>query len=197
MPKTIFYARVSTRDQNLDLQLTAAKRLGVKTANLFVERASGARRDRPELTKALAACERGDTFACYKLDRVGRSVPHLAKLIEDFETRGVHFRTVEGEVNTSGSAGRMVLHMLAAVAQFERDLILERTRAGLAAAVKNGKRLGPPLKGQPAMVKRARELMDKDGLNAEEAARVIGVSRRTLFRGLKAAREYDGLWGSN
>jgi DNA invertase Pin-like site-specific DNA recombinase len=195
MPKTVFYARVSTRDQNLDPQLAAAKQLGVSTKHLFVERASGARHDRPELAKALAACERGDTFAAYKLDRVGRSVPHLAKLIEDLETRGVHFRTVEGEINTSGSAGRMVLHMLAAVAQFERDLILERTRAGLAVAVRNGKRLGPPSKWQPGMVRRARELMDKDGLNANEAARVLGVSRRTLFRGLKQAREHDELIG--
>ena len=89
----------------------------------------------------------------------------------------------------------MVFHMLAAVAQVERDLILERTRAGLAVARKNGKRLGPPQKWRPDMVKRARELMSKDGLNASEAARVLGVSRRTLFRGMRFAREHDELVG--
>jgi DNA invertase Pin-like site-specific DNA recombinase len=86
--------------------------------------------------------------------------------------------------------------MLGAVAQFERDLILERTRAGLAAARARGKRLGPPVKWSPDMVARARDLMTKDGLNADDAAKVLSVSRRTLFRGLRAAREHDELAGA-
>jgi Enterobacteriaceae phage serine recombinase len=195
MPKIVFYARVSTKDQKVDLQLDAARRLGVATADIFVEKGSGIRHDRPELARALAALLPGDTLACFKLDRIGRSLAHLTKLLADLEARGVHFRTVEDGLSTQGSTGKLVLHMLGAVAQFERDLILERTRAGLAAARARGKRLGPPVKWSAGMANRARALMEKDGLSADHAARVLGVSRRTLFRGLRAAREHDELAG--
>ena len=84
MVKTIFYARVSTRDQSLDLQVDAARRMGVKEEHIFRERASGARHDRPQLPKALAVMEKGDTLACFKLDRIGRSLPHLVTILEDF-----------------------------------------------------------------------------------------------------------------
>lgn len=191
--KTIFYARVSTRDQKTDLQLDAARRLGIPSDNIFVEKASGLRHDRPVLAKALAALEKGDTLACYKLDRIARSLAHVTNLLADLETRGVHFRTVEDGLSTQGSTGKLILHVLGAVAQFERDLILERTKAGLEAAKKRGKRLGPPLKWSPDMAKKARTLMMKDGLNGDEAARVLGVSRRTMFRGLRAARDHDEL----
>ena len=193
MAKTLFYARVSTRDQKADLQIEAAKRLGVKTANIYVEKASGARHKRPVLDKVLAALQKGDTLATYKLDRIGRSLAHVSKLLKELQQRGIHFRTVDDNLDTRSSNGKLVLHILGAIAEFERELILERTRAGLAAARKRGKRLGPPIKWQADMVKRARNLMEKDGLNADEAARVLGVSRRTLFRGLKAARDHDEL----
>jgi len=189
--KTLFYARVSTRDQKLDLQLDAARMLGVKTADIYVEKASGARHDRPVLTKAIAELRPGDTLACYKLDRIGRSLVHVTKLIADLEDRGIHFRTVEDGLSTQGSTGKLILHVLGTVAQFERDLILERTKAGLAAARKRGTRLGPPIKWSPDMAAKARRLMTKDGLNADDAAKVLGVSRRTMFRGLKAARDHD------
>lgn len=191
--KTLFYARVSTRDQKLDLQLDAARKLGVKTTDIYVEKASGARHDRPVLAKVLAELKQGDTLACYKLDRIGRSLVHVTKLIADLEERGVHFRTFEDGLSTQGSTGKLILHVLGAVAQFERDLILERTKAGLAAARKRGVRLGPPIKWSPDMVSKARRLMTKDGLNADDAAKVLGVSRRTMFRGLKAARDHDEL----
>jgi DNA invertase Pin-like site-specific DNA recombinase len=191
MPKTVFYVRVSTKDQNPALQIDAAKQAGIATKNIYVEKASGARADRPELAKALAACEPGDTLACWKLDRVGRSVAHLAKLLQELEARGIHFRTSDGSMDTSSSNGRLLLHMLAAVAQFERDLIIERTRAGLAAHRKAGKRLGPPIKWRPDMARRARELQEKGDMSGEEIARMLKVSRRTLYRGLKAARDHD------
>ena len=193
MAKTVFYARVSTKDQKLDLQLDAARKLGIKTADIFVEKASGVRHDRPVLAKALATLEKGDTLACYKLDRIGRSVVHLAKLLEELEKRGVHFMTAEDGLSTQGSTGKLVLNMLGSVAQFERDLILERTRAGLAAARSRGQRLGPPIKWSHEMAAKAHRLMEKDGLNANDTAKVLGVSRRTLFRGLKAARDHDVL----
>jgi DNA invertase Pin-like site-specific DNA recombinase len=134
MPSTVFYARVSTKDQRLDLQLDAARKLGVRTANIFVEKASGMRHDRPQLAKALGTLRPGDTLAAFKLDRIGRSLAHLTKLLAELEARGIHFRTVEDGLSTQGSTGKLVLHMLGAVAQFERDLVLERTRAGLAAS---------------------------------------------------------------
>lgn len=193
VPKTIFYARVSTRDQKADLQFDAARKVGVRVDNIYVEKASGVRHDRPVLTKALAALERGDTLACFKLDRVGRSLMHVTKLLHDLEERGIHFRTTEDGLSTQGSTGKLILHVLGAVAQFERDLILERTKAGLQAAKKRGKRLGPPMKWSPEMVRKARTLMSKDGLNADDAARVLGVSRRTMFRGLKTSRDHDEL----
>ncbi len=193
MPKTIFYARVSTRDQKLDLQVDAAKRIGVPTADIYIETASGTRHDRPMLAKAIASLDRGDTLACYKLDRIGRSLVHVTKLLADLEERGIHFRTVDDGLSTQGSTGKLILHVLGAVAQFERDLILDRTRAGLASARKAGKRLGPPTKWRPDMAPRATALMERDGLNGDEAARVLGVSRRTMFRGIKAAREHDAL----
>src|SRR5712691_11074614 len=100
MAKTVFYARVSTREQKADLQLEAAKRLGVKQPNIYVETASGARHDRPQLAKALASLEKGDTLACYKLDRVGRSLTHVAKLLSELTERGIHFQTVDDGLNT-------------------------------------------------------------------------------------------------
>ncbi len=191
--KTVFYARVSTRDQKADLQLDAARRLGIPVEDIFVEKASGIRHDRPILEKALATLNAGDTLACYKLDRIGRSLAHVTKLLKDLEARGIYFRTVEGDLNTKTSNGKLLLHILGSVAEFERDLILERTKAGLEAAKKRGKRLGPPLTWSPEMAKKARILMMKDGLNADDAAKVLGVSRRTLFRGLKAALDHDAL----
>ncbi len=193
MARTLFYARVSTREQKLDLQLDAARKLGVKTADIYVEKASGARHDRPVLAKVLAELRPGDTLACYKLDRLGRSLGHLAKVIEDLEGRGIHFMTTEDGLTTKGSTGKLVLGIMASIAQFERSLILERTQAGLAAARIRGRRLGPPMKWSADMAAKARSLMAKDGLNADDAAKVLGVSRRTMFRGLKAARDHDEL----
>lgn len=98
------------------------------------------------LAQALAALEPGDTLACFRFDRIGRSLVHLTKLLADIEAKDVHFRTVEDGLDTRSSTGKLVLHMLGAVAQFERDLIVERTQAGLAAARKRGRNLGPPIK---------------------------------------------------
>src|SRR6476620_7994196 len=191
MAKTVFYCRMSTKDQNINLQRDAATKIGVKSEHIYVEKASGSRANRPVLAQAIAACKRGDTLACYKLDRVGRSVAHLSRLLAELDERGITFKTADNSMDTSGSTGRLVLHMLSAVAQFERDLILERTRAGLAAARSRGRRLGPPVKWQPDMARRAGELMASGELSAEEGARTLKVSRRTLFRGLRTARDLD------
>lgn len=137
-----------------------------------------------------AALGLGDTLACYKLDRIGRSLAHLSNLLDDLNGRGIKFKTVSDGLDTSGSTGRLVLHMLAAVAQFERDLIVERTRAGLAAAKKCGRKFGAPVKWTPDMAAKAKGYFEK-GLHGDEVARLLKVSRRTLFRGLRAARDHD------
>jgi DNA invertase Pin-like site-specific DNA recombinase len=193
MPKTVFYCRVSTREQNLNAQEDAARRLGARPEHIFVEKASGARHDRPVLAKALAACEKGDTFAAFKLDRVGRSLVHLVKILEDLEHRGVHFTTTEDNLSTKGSAGKLVLHILAAIAQFERSLMLERTRAGLAVARARGKVSGRPRAMKPADVVRAQHMMKAGELSSGEIANMLRISRATLFRQLRRAREIVAL----
>jgi DNA invertase Pin-like site-specific DNA recombinase len=195
-PKTVFYARVSTRDQRPDSQIAAARRIGVKEAHIFVEKASGARHDRPVLDKVLASLERGDTLAVFKLDRLGRSLAHLVKVIEDLEARGIHFMTTEDGLSTKGSTGKLVLNILASIAQFERNLMLERTRAGLAAARAQGRVGGRRRKMGPAEVTRARQLLAKGEVNADDVAGMLKVSRRTLFRELRAAREREALAGA-
>jgi DNA invertase Pin-like site-specific DNA recombinase len=192
-PKIVFYARVSTRDQKPDSQIAAARRLGVRDAHIFVEKASGARHDRPVLDEALAALEKGDTLACFKLDRLGRSLAHLVTVIEDLDVRGVHFMTAEDGLSTKGSTGKLVLNILGSIAQFERNLMLERTRAGLAAARAKGRVGGRRRKMGPAEVTKARQMLSKGELNADDVASMLRVSRRTLFRELRAARDREAL----
>src|SRR5512134_311610 len=191
MAKIVFYCRVSTKDQRLDLQVDAARRLGVVDANIFVEKASGVRHDRPELKRALAACEKGDTFACYKLDRVGRSLVHLTKVLAELEGRDVHFMTTEDGLTTKGPAGKVVVHIIGAIAEFERSLILERTMAGLRSAWAQGAKSGRRRLMAPADLVRAKELLATSGLKAADVAAMLKVSERTLFRELRAARDRD------
>lgn len=191
--KTVFYARVSSRDQRLDSQVAAARQLGVRDEHIFVEKASGVRRDRPQLAAALASLEPGDTLACFKLDRIGRSLSHLTGLLDELDKRGIYFRTADGQVNTNGSTGKLLLHILGAVAQFERDLILERTLAGLAISKAQGRVPGPKRKLGPQEVASAKKLLSERGLKVREAAAILGVGERTLFRELKANREREEL----
>lgn len=158
-------------------------------------RREGTRHDRPELAKAIAALGPGDTLACYTLNRIDRSLAHLSSLLDDLNARGIKFKTVSDGLDTSGSTGRLVLHMLAEVAQFERDLIVERTRAGLAAAKKSGRKFGAPVKWTPDMAAKVKGYFKK-GLNGDEVARQLKVSRRTLFRGLRATRDHDQVLGA-
>ena len=159
----------------------------------FLERASGARHDRPQLPKALAVLDKGDTLACFNLDRIGRSLPHLVAILEDLDKRGVSFVTTEDGLSTKGSTGKFVINAMAAVAAFERSLMLERTRAGLAAAKARGKLAGRRRIMAPADVVRARKLLDAGELNAQEVANLLSVSRATMFRELRKARDLKTL----
>jgi DNA invertase Pin-like site-specific DNA recombinase len=196
VPKTIFYCRLSTGGQKLDLQLDAAKRAGAPSKHVFTEKASGARHDRPKLREALDALQAGDTFMAFKLDRVGRSLMHLTKVLAEIEAKRASFATVEDGLSTKGATGKLVLHVLGAIAEFERSLIIERTQAGLAAARKRGRIGGRKRVMGPEEARRARALMARADLSANDVAALMKVSRRSLFRHLKAARDHDELVGA-
>ena len=140
----IGYARVSTDDQDTRLQIDALKRAGCE--RIYEESASGSRTDRPELAKALAHGRKGDVVVVWKLDRLGRSLPHLIDTVHDLEERKIAFRSLTDSIDTTTASGRMFFHMMGALAQFERDLIRERTHAGLKAARERGNVGGRPRK---------------------------------------------------
>ena len=134
----IGYARVSTDDQKLDLQLNALKRAGVPEDHTFMEHISGVSTRRTEFKKALQHLRRGDTLVVWKLDRLGRSLKELVELAEDFKERGINFHSLTEHIDTASAMGNMVFNIMATFAQFERDLISERTKAGLQAARERG-----------------------------------------------------------
>lgn len=135
--KLIGYARVSTQDQNLKLQTSALKEAGCE--RLFEDKVSGTRRDRPGLECALDLLRKGNTLVLWKLDRLGRSVKDLVELVGELEKRGMHFRSLTDAIDTSTLAGRFFFHVMASLAQMERELLAERTRAGLDAAKAAGR----------------------------------------------------------
>lgn len=134
------YARISTSEQDMALQLDALATAGC--AQVFQDRASGAKADRPGLTAALSYARKGDVLVVWKLDRRGRSLPHLIETVTNLEKRGIGFRSLTEAIDTTTSGGRLIFHIFGALGQFERDLIRERTRAGLNAAISRGRRGG-------------------------------------------------------
>lgn len=185
--RLIGYARVSTDDQNLDLQLDALRRAGVLEDNLHWEVISGVKNVRPKLELALKDARDGDTFLVWRLDRLGRSMLDLIHKVEDMTKRGVGFKSLTEGFDTTTSGGRILFHMLGALAQFERDLIVERTKAGMEAARKRGKQIGAVLKMTPPKVKEARKML-KDGKSIAEIADHFDVSRQTIYTALRRKR---------
>lgn len=179
----IGYARVSTGDQNLDLQERALRDAGV--AKIFTDKVSGAAATRPGLDKALAALSQGDVLVVWRLDRLGRSLPHLISVVTGLGERGVGFRALHDNIDTTTAQGRLVFHMMGALAEFERALISERTQAGLRAAKARGERLGRRPALTPAQVAHARQLIEA-GSRTTDVARTLNVGRATLYRALGA-----------
>jgi DNA invertase Pin-like site-specific DNA recombinase len=178
------YARVSTDDQDLTLQLDSLTNLGINPSDIFTEKVSGAKTDRPELNACLAKLQQGDTLVVWRLDRLGRSMHHLVALIEELRNRGVGFRSVsDGLIDTTSPSGELIFHIFSALAQFERRLIQERTRAGLASARARG-RLGgrPPIDLDEAKVRAARRLHDDHTLNIDDICKTLNISRSTYYR---------------
>ena len=180
------YARVSTLDQNLDLQVKALKSAGCK--RLFVEKASGAQRDRPELMAAIDYVRGGDTIVVWKLDRMARSLKQLIETVEELEQRGIGFKSLTEAIDTTTSGGRLVFHIFAALAEFERSIIRERTVAGLAAAKARGARPGRKPSLDANDIEAAKALLAKGELTVAEVAGRLGVAPSTLYKHIPAAR---------
>lgn len=176
------YARVSTIDQNAGLQHAALSEAGC--GRIFEDKASGTRTDRPELAAALDYLREGDTLVVWRLDRLGRSLKHLVEVVTDLHDRGVGFRSVTENIDTTTPTGKLVFHIFAALAEFERELIVERTRAGLRAARDRGAKPGrkPSLtQDQVAVVRTMHAAGDH---TVQAIADVVGVSRATVYRAL-------------
>jgi DNA invertase Pin-like site-specific DNA recombinase len=178
----IGYARVSTLDQDPALQLDALAATGCTT--VFDDRASGARADRPGLRRALDYVREGDVLVVWKLDRLGRSLAHLIESVAMLEQRGVGFRSITEAIDTTTPGGRLVFHLFGALGQFERDLIRERTRAGLAAAAARGRKGGRKPVVDADKLDRARGMLAK-GLTVREAALRLKVGKTVLYAALR------------
>jgi DNA invertase Pin-like site-specific DNA recombinase len=174
----IGYARVSTQDQNPQLQLDALA--GASCEQVFHETATGTLRERPELAACLRTLRKGDALVVWKLDRLARSLKDLVEIIYDLNQRGVGFRSLTESIDTTSSGGRLVFHIFGALAEFEHSLIRERTMAGLAAARARGRRGGRKPALSPADVRKAAAMLSDPSITKAEVAKHFGVSRVTL-----------------
>jgi DNA invertase Pin-like site-specific DNA recombinase len=180
----IGYARVSTEEQNLDLQRQALEAAGCKY--IYEDHGvSGAAIVRPGLADALAAAHAGDVLVVWKLDRLGRSLPHLVETINELRKAGIGFRSLQEQIDTTSAGGRFYLHILMALAEFERELISERTKAGMAAAKRRGKHIGRPRKLSVQQIDHARELIRSGDQTRADIASLLRVDVTTLRRSLK------------
>jgi DNA invertase Pin-like site-specific DNA recombinase len=184
MAHLLGYARISTGDQHPDLQVDALKAAGCY--RVFVDTASGALAARPALNQLLDQLRPGDTLVVWKLDRLGRSLRHLVDTIAALADRGVGFRSLQEQVDTTTPGGKLVFHIFAALAEFERDLIQERTSAGLAAARARGRTGGRPALMTEPKIRLAREMYASKQYTVAAIASALGVSRASIYRHLGA-----------
>lgn len=183
----IGYMRVSKSDgsQNVDLQRDALTAAGVNPARIYEDHASGRLDARPGLTAMLKALREGDTLVVWKLDRLGRDLRHLVNTVHDLTQRGIGFKVLTGHgasIDTTTPAGKLVFGIFAALAEFERELISERTKAGLASARARGRKGGAPFKMTAAKIRLAMAAMGQPGTKVSELCRELGVTRQTLYR---------------
>lgn len=178
----IGYARISTAGQDTALQTDTLRKAGC--ARVFEDIASGAKADRPGLDDALSYLRDGDVLAVWRLDRLGRSMQHLIETVSALESRGVGFRSLTENIDTTTPGGRLIFHIFGALGQFERDLILERTKAGLTAAAARGRKGGRKPVVTADKLQRAKEHL-ANGLNVREAAARLKVSKTALYAALQ------------
>lgn len=180
----IGYARVSREDQNLELQLQALKKSGCD--RIFSDKKSGTIAARKGLEDAISHLRTGDTLVVWKLDRLGRTVKQLVELVSDLEAKGINFKSVTDGIDTTTTAGRFFFHVMASLAQMERELIAERTKAGLAAAKKLGRNGGRRRLMTDAKIRSAQRLL-RSGALPRDVADDLGISLATLYRWVPAA----------
>ena len=180
MKQRIGYARVSTDDQHLDLQRDALTKAGCSV--IYEEAASGKSTARPELEQCRKALREGDTLVVWRMDRLGRSLPDLVQIVAELEQRGVGFESLTEKIETDSAAGRLVFHVFAALSEFERNLIRERTQAGLAAARARGRAGGRKPKLDDQQVREIKALLRDPNIQVADVARRYGVSRTTLYK---------------
>jgi len=175
----IGYARISTNDQNLDMQRDALRKTGCE--KVFVEQMSGGLDSRPELDLTMKALSEGDTLVVWRLDRLGRSLKHLIELTAELEERGIGLRSLTEAIDTTTASGKLAFHVFGALAEFERNVIRERTKAGLAAARARGRKGGRP----PALDDQQREetvrLYREREHSVKEICQMMGISKPTLY----------------
>lgn len=179
------YARVSTPSQNLDLQIKALNDAGCD--KIFTDVASGAKAARPGLKDAEMVLRKGDALVVWKLDRLGRSIQHLIESINDLKDKGIGFRSLQEAIDTQTSGGKLVFHIFSALAEFERDLIRERTNAGLAAARARGKKGGRPRSlDQPKNIKLLKQMHADPSYSIGDICKTFDISRSTFYRYLRS-----------
>jgi len=178
------YTRVSTNQQNIDLQIKALKDAGCE--KIYQDKISGNKTEKVGLDNALEILREGDTFIVWKLDRVGRSIKHLIDFVKDLENRGINFLSLTDSIDTSSPSGRFFFHVMASLAQMERELIIERTRAGLETAKKLGRKGGRKRIMTNSKIESAKKLL-ADGVPPKDVAKNLGVSVPTLYRWIPAS----------
>ena len=185
------YARVSTIEQEVNLQLDALKQAGCDDANIFTDKVSGAKAERPGLDAVLKKLKDGDTLLVWRLDRLGRSMPHLVTLIEELRERGIGFRSIcDGVIDTTTASGELVFNIFSSLAQFERRLTQERTRAGLNAARARGKKGGrKPITADDPRVQMANTLYQNKKVEVKTICKQMKISRSTFYRLLNLVDE--------
>ncbi|WP_173918970.1 recombinase family protein [Halobacillus sp. Marseille-Q1614] len=175
------YARVSTKDQNLHMQFDALKKYGVEEKNIYSEKITGTKKDRPAFTEMMKYLRDGDTVVVYKLDRIGRSTKHLVDLINNFQDNGINFVSINENIDTTTAMGKLVFTIFSGLAQFERDIISERTKSGLNAARARGRKGGRPKKDQ-SKLDMAFRMYDSKEYSINEILMATEVSRATFYR---------------
>jgi DNA invertase Pin-like site-specific DNA recombinase len=179
----IGYARISTIDQTLALQQDALSAAGCQ--EIYTDTVSGSVTERPGLTNALSHVRSGDTLVVWRLDRLGRSLPHLIETVSQLQQQGIGFRSLQEQIDTTTSGGKLVFHVFGALAEFERDLIRERTHAGLAAARARGRLFGRPKALTPRKIEQLRTLAKDERNTVAEICQTLGISRATYYRYVK------------
>jgi DNA invertase Pin-like site-specific DNA recombinase len=180
----IGYARISTQDQTLALQQDALEKTGCE--KIFTDTVSGTKAERKGLTEALSHLRVGDTLVVWRLDRLGRSLRHLIDTVTELHTRGVGFKSLQENIDTTTSGGKLVFHIFGALAEFEREIIKERTQAGLRAARSRGKVGGRPKALTPKEVQMLNNMASDKSLTVSDICKTLGIGRTTFYRYVKA-----------